>query len=258
MLNYLRMVIAIAALIAAACSAGGESDFVPTPRQVTPREVEASRLDLPAAPAPSACRGYVALSFDDGPSPLTSQLLAVLEHYDVPATFFNIGAQSRRNPRQVELTIQAGHQIGNHTMTHVELLPFDRRQLEREIDGVGIVHRSLGLATPAPLFRPPYGVTSPQIRAFVESRGLTEALWDKDSKDWEARTAEAIVQKSKGMGDGDILLLHDGKPLTIEALPGVIGHYHNQGLCFGRIAATGTERPASGFDTTHRAVAVSQ
>ena len=247
----------LAVLLATGCG-GGELGAAPVPLPVTPREVSAAQLHPPVAPAPATCRGHVALTFDDGPSPLTGQLLAALRHYDVPATFFNVGAKVEQFPWQVERTLRAGHQLGNHTMTHAELPTLDRTQVEQEIDGVSAVHRRLGLPPTAPLFRPPYGATSPQVRALAASRGLTEALWDKDSKDWQATTVDAIVQRSKGMGDGDILLLHDGKPLTVSALPRVIGSYHEQGLCFGRVAVTATDRPTSDFDTAHNAVAVSR
>jgi peptidoglycan/xylan/chitin deacetylase (PgdA/CDA1 family) len=223
----------------------------PIPRAETSVEV-VDLTHLPELTAPVACTGYVALTFDDGPTNLTPEILAVLDHYEVPAAFFNTGIQEKAFSRLVEDTVAAGHQLGNHTMNHPDLLTIDLDAALVDIDAATVVHRDLG-QDDMTLFRPPYGASSAQLRTAIEGRGMFEVLWTVDSKDYEAETAEQVVEQSKGMVDGGILLLHDGTPVTLEALPQVIEHYYGQDLCFGQVVIGDTELPTSLNGFTHRA-----
>lgn len=244
---------AVAVLMLAVAGCTSQTALTPTPIPRAETAVENVDLGrLPALTAPVACAGYVALTFDDGPTELTSDILAVLDHYEIPATFFNIGTQERALPRRVEDAVKAGHQLGNHSMTHPDLLTMDLNAALADIDAATNVHRDLGQDDPT-LFRPPFGSTSDQLRAAIESREMVEVLWTIDSKDYEAKTAEQVAERSEGMTDGGILLLHDGKPVTLEALPLIIEHYYDQGLCFGRIVTADTELPTGLNGFTHRA-----
>jgi peptidoglycan/xylan/chitin deacetylase (PgdA/CDA1 family) len=231
-----------------------------TPIRIPHAKTSVKSVDLrhlPELAAPAVCAGYVALTFDDGPTELTSDILAVLDHYKVPAAFFNLGAQEQARSRLVELAEAAGHQLGNHTMTHPDLLSTDLNSVLADIDAATVVHRDLSHDYPT-LFRPPFGNTSPELRSAVERRGMVEVLWTVDSKDFEADSAEQVVEASKGMTDGGILLLHDGKPVTLEALPLIIEHYYGQDLCFGQVVATDTELSTDLPGVTHRARASEQ
>lgn len=246
---------ALAALTLAGCS--NPDPVTPTPISRAGGPAEAVDVGhLPELTAPATCSGHVALTFDDGPTELTSELLATLEHYDVPAAFFNVGTQEKTFPRLVELQIEAGHQVGNHTMTHPDLSTLSLQEAMAEVDAATAVQQSFG-RDDLTLFRPPFGGTTPEIREAVESRGMTEVLWTVDSKDYEAASVEQVVEASKGMTDGGILLLHEGKPMTVEAVPQIIEHYYDQGLCFGQVTTADTELPAN-LGITHRARASEQ
>ena len=67
---------------------------------------------------------------------------------------------------------------------------------------------------------------------------MVNVLWTKDSKDFAAMSIEQIVEQSSGMRDGGILLLHDGNPMTVRAVPLIAQHYYNKGLCFGKVAGS--------------------
>lgn len=245
----------LATLALAGCS--GSTTVHPTPIPRAEGPVQAVDVEhLPELTAPATCSGYVALTFDDGPTQSTDDLLDILGHYDVPAAFFNLGLQERKMPELVERQFRDGHQVGNHTMTHPELLTLPLQEALADIDAASVVHRDL-LDRTHTLFRPPYGGTDEQIRKGAEDRGMTEVLWTVDSKDYEATSAEQVVEQSQGMTDGGILLMHDGKPLTVEALPQVIGNYYDQGLCFGQITTVDDELP-SNMGLTHRARATEQ
>ncbi|WP_168199765.1 polysaccharide deacetylase family protein [Citricoccus sp. SGAir0253] len=241
---------AVLALALAGCATPDPP--APTPITREARGVKAADIGhLPDLTPPERCTGHVALTFDDGPTKLTPEILAVLDHYDVPATFFNVGLQEKALPRLVERELAAGHQVGNHTMTHPDLLSLDVDEALEDVDAASATHRDL-TDEHVTLFRPPYGNSDAAIRAAAEDRGLTEVLWTVDSKDYEAISVDEVVENSRGMTDGGILLMHDGKPLTVEALPRVIEHYYDEGLCFGRVTPGDTELP-SNVGLTHRA-----
>lgn len=186
----------------------------------------------PVLTAPATCKGYVALTFDDGPTQMTPRLMAMLGRHDLPAMFFNTGMQSRDHAaiaRQQAAT--PGVQLGNHSYSHPDLatLPPDQVRDEivrtRDVQGKDVV-----------FFRPPFGSANAEVLAQVEQLGMVNVLWTKDSKDFAATSIEQIVEQSTGMRDGGILLLHDGKRMTVRAVPLIAEHYYSKGLCFGKVA----------------------
>lgn len=240
----------IMALTLVGCSAPPPP--VPIPIETQGESVPAVDVsDLPPLTAPQECAGYVALTFDDGPTPLTGELLDILDHYDVPAAFFNLGIHEEEFPHLVARMIEEGHQVGNHTMTHADLSSLSVEDALAEIDAASSAHRKSGHGDPR-YFRPPYGQTSPEIREGIEDRGMTEVLWTADTKDYEAESAEQVVEAARGMSDGGILLMHDGKPLTVTALPEIIRSYYDEDLCFGPVASTDQELPTD-LGITHAA-----
>src|SRR5437867_8053570 len=111
--------------------------------------------------APSVYRGSrrrraLALTFDDGPSEGTNQLLDILARYQIPATFFVCGMNVHRLPAVARATAAAGHEIGNHTYSHPALYLRSRRFISDELSAAqSIIAHTVG-AAPA-LFRAPFG-----------------------------------------------------------------------------------------------------
>lgn len=86
---------------------------------------------------------------------------------------------------------------------------------------------------------------------------MLNVLWTQDSKDFAATSVEEIVDRSAGMRDGGILLMHDGNPMTVRAVPLIAQHYYERGLCFGRVAPSETaQAPADSPALTFYARAV--
>jgi peptidoglycan-N-acetylglucosamine deacetylase len=245
------------ALLASGCLDVPPPGPEPTPLSFEPEDTAAVAEDAVAAPidpAPEDCEGYVALSFDDGPTANTGLVLDILERADVPATFFNRGDATELFPGYVEQTLAAGHQFGNHSYDHPDLLVLSPEEVTEQLERANDAQVAV-VGDPFLLFRPPYGNTNAEIRAEAIEQGMVEVLWTVDSKDYLARDSDQIVRRSTGMEDGGILLLHDGKPRTIEALPDIINHYHGEGLCFGRIAPTDDEHQTD-LNIPHNAEAV--
>ncbi|AGL16880.1 acetyl-xylan esterase [Actinoplanes sp. N902-109] len=196
-----------------------------------------------AAAHEGPCRnGYVGLTYDDGPSATTDQLLAALRANRLRATFFNQGNNSLDRPELVRAEQRAGMWIGNHTFTHPHLPELTEPATFQEIASTQWVLRDVTGREPV-LFRPPYGETNDQVRAAESRIGLLEVLWTVDSRDWAGVSADEIVAAAHTLQPGGIILMHDWPPATIEAVPRIAADLAARGLCAGRIAATAADVP---------------
>jgi poly-beta-1,6 N-acetyl-D-glucosamine synthase len=203
-------------------------------------------IDL-SGPAPrtiSVPAKTVALTFDDGPDPRwTPKVLDVLAREGVPATFFVIGSHVTSYPGIVAREDHEGHEIGNHTFTHVSLLQTStwRAGLELRLTEVAIAaatgHHTL-------LMRPPYSSEPDAVRADtlqswqrdIGGRYLV-VLASRVSGDWEKnKPVDAIVADSLPSGtDGAIIVMHDGggnRTRTVAALGSVIHDLKGRGYRF--------------------------
>ena len=184
----------------------------------------------------AGCSGYVALTFDDGPSASnTLNLLAALKTARVRATLFNIGQNAEQNPELVRAEKAAGMWIGNHTWTHPDMTTLSTADMISEIAQTQRTIRQLSGTTPR-LFRPPYGATNATLQSVEARFGLKEILWDIDSVDWSGVSTEAIVQAASGLTDGQIILMHDWPPNTVAAIPQIVSGLRSRNLCAGMIS----------------------
>lgn len=162
----------------------------------------------------------ILLSFDDGPDPiLTPQILDLLKKYNRKAIFFLIGEKVEKNPGLVKQIYEAGHWIGNHSYTHG--FNFDwksSKNMEAEIklcnqaieDACG--HKVL-------IFRPPFGVTNPNLAKALKRSALKSVSWSFRSFDTGKKSAEKISRKLKQkIRGGEILLFHDNREKSKEVL----------------------------------------
>jgi peptidoglycan/xylan/chitin deacetylase (PgdA/CDA1 family) len=153
----------------------------------------------------------LALTYDDGPNePYTQQLLDVLAKHDVKATFFLMGKYVRLRPDIARDVAQAGHVIGNHTLTHPNLIYRTGQQVREELvrcreaitDAVG---------EQSNLFRPPFGGRRPVTLRVARELGLMPVMWNITGYDWNAPSVEYIEKKIiPNVRCGNVILLHDG------------------------------------------------
>jgi peptidoglycan/xylan/chitin deacetylase (PgdA/CDA1 family) len=188
-----------------------------------------------SAAAPSCSNGYVALTFDDGPTGNTSTLLGVLANAGARATMFNTGANATNNQSLVRAQQSAGMWIGNHSFTHPHMTQLSPAQMSSEITRT---QQAIAQATgSAPrLFRPPYGETNATLRSIAAQNGLTEVLWSVDSQDWNGASTASIVQAANSLQAGGVILMHDGYQTTNAAIPQIVANLGNRGLCPGMIS----------------------
>jgi peptidoglycan/xylan/chitin deacetylase (PgdA/CDA1 family)/sulfur carrier protein ThiS len=187
----------------------------------------------------------VALTFDDGPSPYTRAVLAILARYDVSATFFVVGSEVETYPELVRRELRQGMAVGNHSYDHPDGPSFawlPHRRIRREVERTQKVLARLGVHPV--LFRPPGGSVSPSVLRAASARGMRVVLWSVDPRDWvPGTTATEIVQRVLGgVQPGSIIVLHDGggdRSATVEALPAIIAGIRERGLRFVALAPTG-------------------
>jgi peptidoglycan/xylan/chitin deacetylase (PgdA/CDA1 family) len=170
---------------------------------------------------PTAGR-MVALTFDDGPSVYTPAVLAVLNHYHVHATFFEIGRQVGALGATSRSVIRAGDVIGDHTWSHPVLTAAN---VAAQIDPTQRAIRTATGFTPC-LLRPPYGIAPPGVVAIARSLGLLTVQWDVDPADWSRPGAGVISQRVlSAVHPGAIVIMHDGGGLrdqTVAALRTIV------------------------------------
>ncbi|HEY1939879.1 MAG TPA: polysaccharide deacetylase family protein [Candidatus Angelobacter sp.] len=164
--------------------------------------------------------GQMALTFDDGPNdPHTLHLLDVLAKHGAKATFFLIGQYVRQRPKIARAILAAGHEIGNHTYSHPNLIFVSARRLRQELEDCNkALEDAVGMKVS--LFRPPFGGRRPNVLHTARRLSLQPIMWSVTSYDWSANSAEAIVGKVKQQvqshrkAQTEIILLHDGGHLA--------------------------------------------
>ena len=195
-------------------------------------------------------RNEVALTFDDGPDPLTTPLiLDLLREHGIQASFFLIGRKAEQYPGLVRQIAAEGHTIGNHSWSHSAMIGFfSKARLE---DDVFACSRKLEEITGerVTLFRPPFGVTNPRYRRVLEALGLKPVGWTLRSYDTVIRNGPRLAAElERKLRPGQIILLHDTVPETAEALPLLIRSCRERGIGFVRLTgeATGDSPAESG------------
>lgn len=187
--------------------------------------------DVPIAFDPSG--KYIALTFDDGPHPnVTPQVLQTLREQNVKATFFMLGSQVEKYPDMAKQVADNGHEIGNHTYSHLNAR---KRTMVEVAEEIRTTSEMIELATGVKpmLFRPPYGNYTSEVLEYAEQNGYSTVLWSVDSQDWKSKNAGAINNMvTQHAATGSIVLMHDIHAATAEALPQLIEKLQMEGYQF--------------------------
>ena len=176
------------------------------------------------------------LTFDDGPTPITTQFLEYLHQENIKATFFCIGKQIAQYPDILKATKSAGHLIGNHTYNHSNKNGFlNKTQMLNELILCNrIIQQTVGIEPT--IFRPPFGVTNPTISRAVQQLQLKVIGWNIRSLDTITADptiiAQRVIQKLK---PGSIILMHDTTEKSLMALKMIIIAARKQEYQFGMI-----------------------
>jgi peptidoglycan-N-acetylglucosamine deacetylase len=178
---------------------------------------------------------HVYLTFDDGPSVYTPQILATLEARGVRATFFVLGANAVSYPSYVRQENAAGNVIGDHTWDHPDLTTLSPDQVRQQLESTADEIEFLTGKRPT-LWRPPYGRYNSTVTQIASSIGLSMRLWDVEPRDWSLPGTNEIVRRVvDNVRNGGIVLLHDGggdRSQTVAALGTIISTLQGRGYRF--------------------------
>jgi peptidoglycan/xylan/chitin deacetylase (PgdA/CDA1 family) len=192
-----------------------------------PDAIDESFIDCFATPC-------VALTFDDGPGPYTPQVLDILEEFEARATFYVVGRQVASWPKMLTLIAEAGHDIGNHTMSHPKLGELTVTEQIGEISGLDetLVERAGIVPT---TIRPPFGDLPDTPLPDPLSRPVV--MWSVDALDWKKRKSDDIADEVLAdIGAGDIILMHELYQRSVDALPEILTELNNRGLTLVSVA----------------------
>ncbi|SRX52946.1 Peptidoglycan-N-acetylglucosamine deacetylase [Aequorivita sp. CIP111184] len=162
----------------------------------------------------------ISITFDDGPNPeFTPKVLSILKEYGAKATFFLIGENAERYPEIVRQIIEEGHTIGNHSYSHSKNFGFfSAEKVTAELKKTNSILKEI-TGEDLKLFRPPFGVTNPNIKKALKNTEHFSIGWSKRSLDTTNLSEEKILKRiTSNLKKGDIILLHDSSVKTIAVL----------------------------------------
>jgi peptidoglycan-N-acetylglucosamine deacetylase len=175
----------------------------------------------------------VALSFDDTPSQYTEATVRTLLHYHDRATFFVIGNRIPGHASLLRAMVGDGMELGNHSYSHPRDLATEGEAASLQIEKADAAIQQASGFRPC-LFRPPYGVLTPDLVQRARVAGLTTAKWTVDPADWTHPGPNAIRERVlAGVQPGSIVVMHDNiesRGQTLKALPGILEGLQARGL----------------------------
>ena len=196
-----------------------------------------------------------AITFDDGPSPGTGQVLEVLARHRVKATFFVLAANARRHPELLRRVAEQGHTVAIHGVTHKKIHRETEATVEREVATAIQELAALG-ARPARLYRPPHGLKSGAALRAARGLGCQLWAWSRGIWDTDRPEPEVLVRRATRLARSRmVLLLHDGRgdeehpditPM-VAALPRILERLRADGFSFRTLdgpQGPGPARPA--------------
>ena len=173
----------------------------------------------------------IAISFDDGPAEnYTKEILEILKAGKVKAAFFCIGNRITGNEEILKNVHAEGHIIGNHSYSHH--FWFDMYSAKKMLEDLAQMDAEMERVTglKPKLFRPPYGVTNPNLAKAIKKGNYTPVGWNVRSLDTVAKEEQQLLNKiNAGIKPGAVFLFHDTCKITLNVLPDFIKEVKKRG-----------------------------
>lgn len=189
-------------------------------------------LKVRGAPSPDGER-RIALSFDDGPHPEhTPRLLDCFAEAGLKTSFFVIGSLVEQYPELTRRMLAEGHEVANHSYEHFSVRKMsDKQYLDDLLRCQEVLNDVVGEDMPLTV-RPPYGILRPRTTFELMRMGYRHVLWSVDSDDssLEDKHSLAAHMADKPFVDGDIVLLHEDYPRTVEEMPIILADLRKRGF----------------------------
>ncbi|KWX57530.1 polysaccharide deacetylase family protein [Mycobacterium sp. NAZ190054] len=177
----------------------------------------------------------VALTFDDGPTDRTPEVLAMLSAAGVRATFYLNGRDLQRYPQHGRAIAAAGHELGNHTYSHRRMVLVSPATVADEVERTDAEIRATGYSEPI-TFRPPYGKKLWTLPHYLAEHDRTTVMWDVEPDSADTADANAMVTAAvDAVRPGSIVLLHvmaESRGASRAAVPGLIAELRGRGYEF--------------------------
>jgi len=171
------------------------------------------------------------LTFDDGPTPgITNRVLALLDDFDIKATFFCLGKNVEKYPALYQKIIEKGHKTGNHGYSHLKGWSVNNTDYFNDIEKAQKLIKSN-------LFRPPYGRIKPSQLSYLKTK-YKIIMWTILSGDYNIKLSPEKVYNNviNNISEGSIIVFHDSEkafPLMMKTLPVIIEKLKSKGFSFG-------------------------
>lgn len=161
----------------------------------------------------------IALTFDDGPTNFTIEILDLLKQYNAKATFFCIGKNVEKHPEIIKKIDIEGHLIGNHSYSHSHFFDFySTKKVYAELEKTDSIIEKIINKKPQ-FFRPPYGVINPSIRRVLNIKKHKVIGWNIRSFDGLISNEKLIFNKiKKQLKPGSVILMHDTSVHSVNVL----------------------------------------
>lgn len=177
----------------------------------------------------------VALTFDDGPGPYTAKLLDELKARNIHATFFVLGSKVDKYPDLIRRMAEEGHVVGNHSQNHKNLKNLSAQGVRDEMEACATRIEQITGQRPS-IMRCPGGNCNNTVKDYAASVGIPIAYWDVDTRDWESRNVNSILNVAFNsrykIQDGSIVLMHDIYETTLNASIQMMDRLLKEGYTF--------------------------
>jgi len=171
----------------------------------------------------------IAMTFDDGPSQYTSQLVDILDANNVNATFFVVGQNVVNFAATTQRSFANGNEIMNHSWDHPDLATLGPDEVASELSRTSDAVESIVGVRPV-LMRPPYGSYNETVTSTAGQQGMAVILWNVETSDWEFQVTSSVIQYATTRAQpGGLILMHDLYPTTVDAVPSIIANLKAQG-----------------------------
>ncbi|MBQ0104585.1 MAG: polysaccharide deacetylase family protein [Armatimonadetes bacterium] len=177
----------------------------------------------------SANSKKVCITFDDGPTKNTTEILDILQMYNAKATFFTVGKMAVKSPEIIRMMRDMGHQVALHSQNHLNLTRLDYYDLQKEILQGYCSVKSCGVE-PSLYLRPPGGNLNPNINRLADDYGINIIMWTKNTTHLQQSSPEEMAQYCfNSLKPGFIYLMHNNEPVTVKALPMILSYFKSMG-----------------------------
>jgi peptidoglycan/xylan/chitin deacetylase (PgdA/CDA1 family) len=188
----------------------------------------------PPFPILDPLRPIVALTFDDGPSAYTEQILDLMEKYDARGTFFVLGERIEYRPETLLRAVELGSEVAGHSWSHPSLTVHSPERIRQELlDTQEAIEAVVGFAPS--FYRPPYGAFNDTVKSVSAELGLAVVNWSVDTRDWQTRNVNSIyneIMHGVQTRQYPIVLTHDIYDATVKAMERIIPELTELGYQF--------------------------